>query len=241
MLKALRRNLYQFACFHLSHVQGILCLTGSTAKTTFYMAPFNLPQSFNIMPKSSALLKPSHCPHSTLWEIQHVPSPPCCENAILKGCNIALVWFQVFFDQNPKLCPTQTMVLYNGCRSTCCEPCLQEVKCGGPQADRRSCAGQHGARQSVPLGLKANALFPFAILAWLCPYIHFYRMISLLILRSLSHWSLHAIPSGPLFYSLAYPHTVDRQSVLEDPQARSQSQLPVTSPAPFAGPSLPFV
>lgn len=63
-------------------------------------------------PKSSALLKPSHCPHTTLWEMQHVPSAPCCEHAILKGCNIALVWFQVFFDQNPVPCPTRTVVLY---------------------------------------------------------------------------------------------------------------------------------
>ena len=118
-------------------------------------------------------------------------------------------------------------------------PVFRKLSVGGLKHIQGHVLLQHEVHQSVPLGLKANALFHFAILAHLmCPHLHLYRMISfLMVTGKVSTPS----PLGPLFYSLASPapQLPDNLS-LKIPSAMSQSQLPITSLAPFAGLSLPL-
>lgn len=69
---------------------------------------------------------------------------------------------------------------------------------------------------AVPLGLKVNVLFPFAILGCVLTFTFTIGFP----FWFWAHWSLHYIPSGPLFYSPASPHSW-QSSVLEDPQCHA--------------------
>lgn len=149
--------------------------------------------------------------------MQHRSSPPHCENAILKGCNISLVWFQEFFD-----------LIHTNRGSVLFKPVIRKLSVVSLS---RSKVIWWAAQDllSVPPGLKANVLHPFAILGCVLTFIFIIGFPFWFWVTEVSIPS----PLAPCF-TPQLPPTVDRSSLLEDPQCYATVLTSVANPAPFA-------
>lgn len=175
LLKVHRHNFYQLTCFPPSHIQGIPCPAASMAKPRSICLPPSSHSSSMLCPKALHS-KPSRCPHTAPCETQHRSSPPHWENAILKGCNISLVWFQGFFDVVHTSRGSVLRVLEHIVQ-TCC----YEVKSGVLEQIQGHVLGSTGPAACASWS-QGQCPVSFCYTR-LCAYIHFYHRISILILR----------------------------------------------------------
>lgn len=81
----------------------------------------------------------------------------------------------------------------------------------------------------APLGLKANVPFPFATLGCVLTFI----FTTGFPFWFWANWSLHSIPSGPVLLH-SFPPELTDHLLLKISSTMPWSQLPLTSPAPFA-------